>query len=613
MGRYLGGIDPMSLIFLAADTETYYNTKSKYGLHHLGNEEYILHPEFQVHGWSFRVNGSPAKWYDGPEVKSYLAGFDWSKVIFISHNILFDGAVLVWRYGFMPAGFADTMGLAHAFIRPFTGSSSLDACANYHGWTMKSDIITRVNGMRSHEIKQRPGMWEELSRYCNADTDKCWWLFKKYYPYVTPVERVRMDWAVRNYVRGRLRIDVPMLHDIYTRTLATREQLLAEAGISKEIARSRKKFAEHLQSLGIEVEYKRGKSGEIPAIAKNDPFVLDLLANGAPDAVAAMRARLAYSSTIETSRAERLLTMARATKGRMLLPTVWHGAHTGRPSGTDGVNPLNFGRNSPIREAIQTEAGYVLVDTDASQIEARLAAWFARCWVLIEAFADKTRDVYCEVASNLFDRLITAADERERQIGKVVKLACQYGLGKVTLRRRLIAAGINASEEEAKYYVDTYRSTYPEVLGSGRQIVEIFKECIKDQTEIEYKGCVFTNRGVYLPSNRWIYYDGLHISGRGIAYYSPRYKSMQSLHPGAVNENLAQAMTNDHIGVTHAKHASITLNMLYDSLVMLTREENADALGQQVVEEMSTPSPWMARCFNDMPPLAAKYKVKRHW
>lgn len=607
----------MKPIYLAADAETYYNTKDKYSLRVMGNEEYIFDPRFQVHGWSFRIDGGPAHWVDGPNVKSYLASFDWPKVVFISHNILFDGAILVWRYGFMPKVFVDTMGLANAFVRPYTGSSSLNACAEHHHWPLKSGVLNEVNGKKSHEIKLYPGMWERLAQYCNDDTDKCWWMFKKYYPLVTQVERVRMDWAVRNYVRGRLRIDAPMLHNIYTETVTEREKLLTEAGISKEVARSRPKFAAHLENLGIEVEYKRGKSGEIPAIAKKDPFVLDLLANGSPEAVAAMRARLAFSSTIETSRAERLLKMARATRGKMLLPTVWHGAHTGRPTGTDGVNPLNFGRTSRVREAIQTEAGYVLVDVDASQIEARLCAWFTLCWTLIEAFADKTRDVYCEVASNLFGELISPRDELERQVGKVVKLACQYGLGKVTLRRRLQAAGIDATEEEAKHYVDTYRSSYPEVLGSGREMVEIFKECIRDKVEIEYKGCLFSERGIYLPSERWIFYNGLHISGHGrssgVAYYSPRYKSMQSLHPGAINENLAQAMTNDHIGRVHAKYADKTLNMLYDSLVVLAREDEAEALKNEIADEMSTPSPWMAKMFNHMPPLAAKGKIKHHW
>jgi len=607
----------MTPIYLAADSETFYDTKDKYSLRVMGNEQYVLDPRFQVHGWSFRVDGSPAKWIDGPYVKAFLAGFDWSRVVFISHNVIFDGSILVWRYGFMPAAFVDTMGLANAFVRPFTGSSSLDSCAKHHNWSLKSGVLSEVNGKKSHEIKLFPGLWERLGQYCNEDTDKCWWMFKKYYPFLSQVERTRMDWAVRNYVRSRLRIDAALLNTIYAEAVAERQKLLDEAGISKEVARSRPKFAAYLESLGIEVEYKRGKSGEIPAIAKKDPFVLDLLANGSAEAVAAMRARLAYSSTIETSRAERLLKMARATRGKMLLPTVWHGAHTGRPTGTDGVNPLNFGKESPIRKAIQTEAGYVLVDVDASQIEARLCAWFTLCWVLIEAFADKTRDVYCEVATALFDRLITPHDELERQVGKVVKLACQYGLGKITLRRRLQAAGIDATEDEAKYYVDAYRSNYPEVLASGREMSEILKECIRDKAEIEYKGCVFTERGIYLPSERWIYYEGLHVSGHGrstgVAYYSPRYKSMQSLHPGAINENLAQAMTNDHIGRVHAKYANKTLNMLYDSLVLLEREDKAEALKNAVADEMSIPSPWMSKMFNHAPPLAAKGKIKHHW
>lgn len=611
---------PAKPIVVTIDYETFYDSKSKFSLRNMGNEEYILDRRFHVHGCAIAIGNDYPTWFTHPETKRFFAGLNWSQVILVSHNSIFDAAITSWIYGYMAGGYIDTMGLANAFIRPFTGSSSLKACAEYEGWDAKSGVLSEVNGKRTEEIKLFPGLYERLGEYACEDASKCNMLRQKYYPRMSQIERVRMDWAVRNSIRGRLRIDMAAMHAAYAKITSERDTLLAEAGIDKATARSRSKFATYLESLGIEVEYKRGKNdAEIPAIAKDDPFVADMLAHGDPAVVAAMRARLAFASSIAVTRAERLLKMGHATKGKMLLPTVWHAAHTGRPGGTDGVNPTNFPKPKPgkpalISEAIKPPSNHVLLDADASQIEARLMVWIAGCQALLEAFSDARRDIYCEVASAVFDREITPDMELERQVGKVTALSAQYGVGWRKTMLRLQALGINITEDEAKRYIWAYRTTYPEILGNGKQFIEFFMEVLYSNIELEWKGCVLARNGIKLPSGRWIYYDHLRVNNRGIEFYSHRYKSWQSLHAGFLNENLCQAMTNDHVGRVQVKYIDLSILMLYDSVVLLIPETRIEELQPALVKDLCTPSPWMAKVADGvLPPLGAKCKVKHHF
>jgi DNA polymerase len=76
---------------------------------------------------------------------------------------------------------------------------------------------------------------------------------------------------------------------------------------------------------------------------------------------------------------------------------------------------------------------------DLSQIEARILAYLAGQEDVVEAFRayDEGRgpDIYCVTASTIFGREITRDDEKERMIGKVVRLALGYGMSHVKFAR----------------------------------------------------------------------------------------------------------------------------------------------------------------------------------
>lgn len=90
---------------------------------------------------------------------------------------------------------------------------------------------------------------------------------------------------------------------------------------------------------------------------------------------------------------------------------------------SDSVNMQNLPRISPLKKAILAPEGYVFIDSDSSQIEARTLAWLAGQDDLVTAFANG-EDVYCIMASGIYGRDITKAEPTERFVGKTVILGC---------------------------------------------------------------------------------------------------------------------------------------------------------------------------------------------
>lgn len=597
---------------ITVDYETFWDKKT-YSLRKkdMDAEMYVLDPRFQAHGASVAVDDEDFVFLTHNELVRFYAGLDPNETVFVAHNALFDASITVWRYGFLPALFIDTMGLANVFIRPHTGSSSLDSCAAFEGLPLKTNVLDEVSGMRTEDIIKVPGLWDRFARYAVQDGINCRYLFRKYYPRLGREDRLLLDWTVRNYVRGRLRIDLDAAQQAHSAAQIERDKLAAEAGITDpQLLRSTAKFADYLEMLGVEVDTKLGKNNaEIPAISKNDPFVQECLKHPDQRVVAAMKARLVFSSSMDLSRANRLMRMHQTTGGRMLLPLIFAAAHTWRVGGTNGVNITNFKRGGALRKAIVAPAGKVMVEVDSSQAEARLCAWLANCKPMLDAFSDPNRDLYCEYGTHvIYKEPITKKDPR-RQTCKVVMLAAQYGLGKVTLLRRLQAAAIVVTEEEAANHISEYRAAYPEILGNGQEFVDMLVWCVNNDKSCEHKGFVLSNGYVILPSGRPMIYSKMRTEGRNLFYWSPRYKSWQKLYAGSINENWCQALCYDIVKVAVAKFREDTVMFAYDAFTRLVLEEAAEEEGYKMRAAINTPPPWA----EGLPLASDMPKIKTHW
>jgi hypothetical protein len=81
-----------------------------------------------------------------------------------------------------------------------------------------------------------------------------------------------------------------------------------------------------------------------------------------------------------------------------------------------------------LRGCLCARDGYVFVMADYNAIEARCVAWMANDEAAVQAFQAADRgvgaDPYCIMAGRIYNRLVTAEDKTERQVGKVVELGC---------------------------------------------------------------------------------------------------------------------------------------------------------------------------------------------
>ena len=252
-----------------------------------------------------------------------------------------------------------------------------------------------------------------------------------------------------------------------------KEKLIAAAGVDKAQLLSAPEFVKVLENLGITVETKISATGnEIPAIAKSDEFLTDLLEHPDPAVQAVVAARLGAKSTLDEARCERLLAIARLPwhiaglpAGSMPIPLKYAGAHTHRLSGDWKINAQNLPRGGELREALEAPSGYKVVSGDLSKIEALLTSWLTRA-AIFQTFKDGG-DPYCVMASEIFGRPITKADEVERFVGKSAVLGLGYGLGRENFFIKTSAAarlqGLDVGEMWTQELADRTVTTYRRV------------------------------------------------------------------------------------------------------------------------------------------------------
>lgn len=461
------------MAIITLDFETYYS--KDYSLRKMSTAEYILDPRFQVIMCTIKIGANPTNVYYGHDnVARAFAAIDWSKHAVLAHHTHFDGAILGWKFGHYPKMYLCTLSEARAITHAKLGRSSLEKVSDYLGLPPKGKEVHSAIGKRFEDFTAAELL--SYGAYCLRDTDNCYGIFQKFRPAMPASELDLIDSIIRMYVQPQVFLDAGVLNQYMQELAVEKANVMARvASIPKDIFSSNQKFAALLREHGIEPPTKISPATGEPtfALAKNDRAFKEMCEDDRLplEVQCILAARLATKSTIEETRAAKMHRNALrewpdGSLGWAPVPLKYWGAHTGRLSGDGGENWQNFKRGSRIREAVKAPPGMRVLHRDASQIEARMVAWLARCMVLIEAFAEG-RDVYSEFASIVFGRTITKADKVFRFIGKTGILGLGYQCGWEKFRHMLFigSAGQNyrATEEEAKNIVYKYRRRYEEI------------------------------------------------------------------------------------------------------------------------------------------------------
>ncbi len=641
------------------DFETYYD--DKFSLGQLSIPEFVYDPRFKIHGLALRWPGGATEFRTDVDamVKEIVERFgsELEGTTILCHHAHFDLYVLNHRFGVRPRYFADTMLLARHVHGPKATSgdgASLHALATRHGLAAKGDL-SMMSGVREPDARQLA----DLSDYARHDVGLTYELVDHLVPRVSrpEIEFPLMMHTVRLFTERVVHVNHNELKALNRDVADLPSPNLSQRSIDMSIIAGNKAFpeaiAKQLACSGRSLPTKPGKHGPIPALAKSDRAMLQMVHDADPEVAVLATARLAKKSGDQFRGGLATLGRIVAATGGVIPPYLnYYGAHTGRFSGGGKFNLQNLGRSGvcgQICGLLVPRHGYRWIIADFAQIEARVTAWLAGEDAMLAAFAEG-RDLYSEFAAHIFNepvRKSTDQDEPDtkdhldalRHVGKAAVLGLGFGMGAdkflTTLMNspatcHLVACG-QLTPVLAKQVVDTYRDTYPKIKRYWRGIERSVRNAIGGGNysfgaiPIDHDGDVMRLR---LKSGRKLRYPDVRLdhtprditytdqSGQkvtkpnpepGIVYGRGKNGNGEYLYGGKLCENIVQATARDLLveAILELERRGLPVAFhVHDEVIVEMPEASADESARRVEEVMSDPPGWAEGL-----PVAAEVKV----
>ena len=597
------------------DFETFYDRE--YSLTKLTTEEYIRDPRFEVIMLGVRWPDGSKEVVSGThlEIKQWCDAVPWGQYAILCHNTLFDGAILSWKFGVKPRVWLDTLSMGRGMFS--ARNNSLASLAKRYHLEDKGTYVMNMLGRRRSDMS--PGEFKQYAEYCLLDVDLChdlWHLMSSGWynptegdirgPY--PIEELKLiDLHIRMFTEPMLKLNRDKLETHLAAVRERKAELLSAAGVEVDLLMSNQKFAEVLKGFGVDPPTKISPTTNKPtfAFAKTDPGMKTLLEHEDERVQAVAAARLGVKSTLEETRTERFIGIS--TRGDAFpVPLKYAYARTKRSSGGDGINLQNLpSRGSTnLKACIEAPPGYVIIDCDSSNIEARVLAWLAGQEDLVNDFANGV-DVYCKLATKIYGKTVTKADKLERFVGKTVTLGCGYQTGAGKLKATLKAATLSVDLDivECEKIINTYRGSVPHIVDLWARGEESIRSMYNDESMWlgrEGVALIEGKKGIKLPSGLYISYPQLHRA-QGERFVEWRYKDdtgVVNIYGGKLIENLTQALAriivmSQMLRISRKLPVKLTV---HDSVIALAREDERQAARAYVESCMRWVPDWAQGC-----------------
>jgi len=571
------------MMVLTIDFETYYDRE--FSLSKLTTEEYIRDPRFETIGVGVKKDDGYTVWFSGTkkQTKSFLNQFPWGDSVAVAHNAVFDMAILNWCYDIRPKRIVDTLSMARALGH---GSVSLKALAEFYKLGVKGTEV--VNALGKRRLDFTAAGLETYGDYCRNDADLTYDLFSKLGAGFPLNELKLIDLTIRMFTEPVLELDESILIAHLADVKEKKASLMSKMIISKEQLMSNPQLSHTLRSLGVEPPTKTSLTTgkETHAFAKNDEEFKALLEHENVIVQAVVAARLGVKSTLEETRTERLIGIAE--RGSLPIPLRYYAAHTGRWGGDDKVNMQNLPRTSPLKKAILAPEGYVFIDSDSSQIEARTLAWLAEQEDLVTAFANG-EDVYKIMAAKIYRKDEKDITKDERFVGKTTILGAGYGMGAAKFQAQLKNFGVNTELAECQHIISTYRDTYEHVPELWQEAGSAIKAMVDNKTTtLGRKDVLLVDgaKGIRLPNGLYLHYPNLRehedeeTKKREFVYDTKKGKAviLTRIYGGKLIENVCQALARIVIGEQMLKVARRyrPVMTVHDAIAVLAPKDTAD-------------------------------------
>jgi DNA polymerase family A len=545
--------------------ETYFD--QDYTLKKLSTEEYIRDSRFEVHGAAIKWGvDHAARWYDRRQLDHILAEEDWSDTAVICHHAHFDCFILSHHFGIRPKLILDTLSMARLLLGNHH-SVSLGSVRGHFALPPKNTPYERFKGKRFEELNEE--VQALLAEGCSDEVESIWTIFEKLAADFPLEEFQIVDMTVRMFTEPKLRANTAILARLWMEEETKKVDALAKLGISAQALGSNDAFTTLLEEEGIEIAWKEGKNGKIPAFAKTDDFMRDLLEDESERVRALAEARLGVKSSLLQTRAETIGAMA--ARGRLAIYLRYCGAHTTRWSGGDGSNFQNLKRGSDLRTALLAPEGFLLGILDFSQIECRILNYLAGQDDVTERFRAGA-DPYTSLASRIYGRAITKDDPTERGTGKQAELSCGFGCGWRKFQR-VAALGtygpiVKLSDQEAETIVRLYRETHADVVAYWRE-ADIILARLNAGVKTQWGPVLCDDHKIFLPNGAPLIYDTLRWeqSEEGSGWKLQLRTGWTKIYGSKLVENIVQALAR-----VVMSQAMIRLAMMYD-IVLCSHDE----------------------------------------
>jgi DNA polymerase len=580
---------------LTVDFETYYDRD--FSLSKLTTEEYVRSDSFEVIGVSVKVNEDPAQWFSGThqQTAQWLGQFDWGSSLVLAHNTMFDSAILSWRFGIIPLGWLDTMSMAQAVV-PATQSKSLASLAVYYEVGVKGTEV--INALGKRRIDFTPQELARYGDYCVNDTELTYTLFNKLLDGFPQQELKLIDLTIRMFAEPVLEVDTELLIEHLKGIREFKDKLLDASGLDTDTLMSNNKFADWLRSRGVEPPTKISPTTgrEALAFSKTDKDFLALQDHEDVIIQTAVAARLGVKSTLEETRTERFIGIG--SRGRLPVPLKYYAAHTGRWGGADSLNLQNLPSrtgSSSLKKSIVAPQGFVIIDADSAQIEARMLAWLSGQNDLVEQFT-VGEDVYRLMASAIYSKDVSDITKDERFIGKTVVLGCGYGMGAEKFKNMLSLQKVSMDKSEAERIISIYREKnfkIKQLWGQGQNALRFILQ--KRNAPIGQHDVVrVMDGGLLLPSGITMRYTNLRNDKDDGFMYDARKNEVVRIYGGKVIENIVQALARIVIGhqmLKIAERYKVVLTV-HDAVACIAPETEVLEAKRYVEECMRSAPEW---------------------
>jgi DNA polymerase bacteriophage-type len=266
-----------------------------------------------------------------------------------------------------------------------------------------------------------------------------------------------------------------------------------------------------------------------------------------------------------------------------------------------------------LRGCYVAEQGRTFAVCDYSAVEARVVAWLADEQHTLEIFR-QGRDIYAYTAYEI--------GSSSRQLGKVLVLACGFGMGPVRFVITAAAYGLVISKEDAKTAVYRWRDLNKKTRNFWYDVDRAVREVINEKTITpQWVGKINFRMGkpggefaqhllMQLPSGRYIVYrhpsideiipdeDGYADVETKIRYDGLRPNRQWSRIPtwgGKLVENATQAVARDLLAdaILRLDDGSDDLAVtIHDELIAEPELARAEARLAQMKQVMSRPPGW---------------------